>query len=98
MEGSILLLGAYVTDAPNDKQQLVPAVKSVLPEVRELTHMLADSGYFSKVAVVAVEGNGGPTVYAAVEKTGHHRTVADLLTPPEPEAPAAERIDQEGMP
>jgi len=97
VEGSMLVLGAYVTDAPNDKQQLVPAVKSVFPEVRELTHVLADSGYFSEVAVVAVEGNGGPTVYAAVEKTGHHRTVADLLTPPEPEAPASERIDQEGM-
>ena len=96
-EGSLLVLGAYVTDAPNDKQQLVPAVKSVVAEVRELTHVLTDSGFFSEAAVAAVEGDGGPTVYAAVEKTGHHRTVADLLALPEPESAAVGAIDKEAM-
>ena len=96
-EGSLLVLGAYVTDAPNDKQQLVPAVKSVVAEVREVTQVLADSGFFSEAAVAAVEGAGGPTVYAAVEKTGHHRTVADLLAPPEPESAAVGAIDKEAM-
>jgi hypothetical protein len=96
-EGSMLVLGAYVTDAPNDKQQLVPAVKSVVAEVREVTQVLADSGFFSEAAVAAVEGGDGPTVYAAVEKTGHHRTVADLLTPPEPETPACGATDRDGM-
>jgi hypothetical protein len=32
VEGSMLVLGAYVTDAPNDKQQLVAAVASVVAE------------------------------------------------------------------
>jgi hypothetical protein len=96
-EGSMLVLGAYVTDAANDKQQLEPAVKSVMAQVREVTQVLADSGYFSEAAVAAVEGNGGPTVYAAVEKTGHHRTVADLLAPPEPEIPATGATDCEAM-
>jgi transposase len=86
-EGSMLVLGGYVTDAPNDKQQLEAAVDSVPPEVRELTHVLADTGYHSETAVVTVEADGGPTVYAAVEKTGHHRTVADLLAQPAPEEP-----------
>lgn len=95
--GSMLVLGAYVTDAPNDKQQLLPAVKSIVAEVREVTHVLADSGFFSEAAVAAVEGDGGPMVYAAVEKTGHHRTVADLLAPPEPEAAAVGVIDKEAM-
>jgi transposase len=96
-EGSMLVLGAYVTDAANDKQQLEPAVNSVVAEVRDVTQVLADSGYFSEAAVAAVEADGGPTVYAAVEKIGHHRTVADLLTPPEPDTPAAGAIDKEAM-
>ena len=96
-EGSMLVLGAYVTDAANDKQQLVPAVQSVVAEVREVTAVLADTGYFSEKAVAAVEGDDGPTAYVAVEKTGHHRTVADLMTPPEPETPASGPTDQEAM-
>ena len=95
-EGSMLVLGAYVTDAPNDKQQLAPAVKSVVA-VREVTQVLADRGYFSEAAVAAVESDGGPTAYVAVEKTGHHRTVADLLAVPEPETPATGPIDQDAM-
>jgi len=86
-EGSMLVLGGYVTDAPNDKRQLVAAVDSVPPQVRELTHVLADTGYHSEAAVAAVEADGGPTAYVAVGKTGHHRTVADLLAQPAPEEP-----------
>ena len=86
-EGSMLVLGGYVTDAPNDKQQLEAAVACVAPEAREITHVLADTGYHSEAAVAAVEADGGPTAYVAVEKTGHHRTVADLLAQPAPEEP-----------
>ena len=86
-EGSMLILGGYVTDAPNDKRQLKPAVESVPEAVRETTHVLADTGYHSDAAVAGVEADGGPTVYAAVEKTGHHRTVGDLLAQPAPEEP-----------
>ena len=96
VEGSMLVLGAYVTDAPNDKEQLVPAVANVV-DVREVTQVLADTGYFSVAAVAAVESKGGPTAYVAVEKTGHHRTVADLLTPPEPETPTTGPTDQDAM-
>ena len=92
----MLVLGAYVTDAPNDKLQLVPAVASVVT-VREVTQVLADTGYFSEAAVAAVESDGGPTAYVAVEKTGHHRTVADLLAVPEPETPTTGPIDRDAM-
>ncbi|MEI8354456.1 MAG: transposase, partial [Lentisphaerota bacterium] len=96
-EGSMLILGAYVTDAANDKQQLVPAVKSVAPDVREVSHVVADSGFFSEAAVAIVEAGGGPTVYAAVEKTGHHRTLADLMSSTEPETPTVGVIDKAAM-
>lgn len=96
-EGSMLVLGAYVTDATNDKQQLQPAVKSVATEVREVTHVAADTGYFSLASIAAVEGADGPTVYVAVERTGHHRTVEDLLEVPEPEHPVCQPVDAHGM-
>lgn len=96
-EGSMLVLGAYVTDATNDKQQLEPAVRSVVTEVREITNVVADSGYFSLTAIATVEGTEGPTVYVATEKTGHHRTVADLLASPEPHRPMSHPVDAEGM-
>ena len=55
---------------------------------------LVDNGFFSEKAVTQIEraADGlptGTTVYAAVEKTGHHRTVADLEKKTEPEPPAA---------
>lgn len=55
---------------------------------------MVDSGFFSEKAVTQIEcaADGlptGTTVYAAVEKTGHHRTVADLEKKSEPAAPAA---------
>lgn len=51
--------------------------------------VLVDNGFYSEAAVPAVERDGGPTVYAAVEKRGHHRTVQDLERRADPEPPAA---------
>jgi hypothetical protein len=39
----------------------------------------------------------GTVVYAAIEKTSHHRTVADLEKQPEPEPPAAGASSMEVM-
>lgn len=88
-EGSQLVLGARVTEKSNDKEQLGATIKSVDTSVREVTEVLADSGFFSEDAVREVEADGGPVVYAAVEKQGHHRTVADLIPQPDPPAPPA---------
>ena len=59
-----LIVGQRVSDAPNDQQELVA------------------SGFYSAAAVPAVEqkSDGTPsglTVYAAVGKQSHHKTVAD---------------------
>jgi hypothetical protein len=43
------------------------------------------------------QGEAGTRVYSAVEKTGHHRSVADLETKPDPESPAAEASGTEVM-
>jgi len=56
--------------------------------------VLADSVFFSEAAVQQVEQTaaGAPTglvVYAPLDKTSHHRSVADLEKQPEPVAPTA---------
>jgi transposase len=87
VEGSMLILGVQVTDAPNDKEQLVPTLQQVSADVRTVTDVLADTGFFSEKAVLEVEGNGGPVVYAAVEKQNHHRHPSDLLAKEDPPPP-----------
>ena len=85
---SRLIVAARVTDAPNDKQQLVPTVQAVPTDsVGALAAVLVDNGFYSAEAVQTVEQDGGPTVYAAVEKTPHHRSVADLEKKTDPAAP-----------
>jgi len=88
---SRLIVGVRVTDQPNDKEQLVLNVAAIpTAVVGTVGVVLADNGFFSESAVVAVEQEGGPTVYAAVEKSSHHRTVADLEQPAEPPSPGAD--------
>ena len=89
---SRLIVGERVSQAPNDKQELVPTLAAIPAEAGNLAAALVDSGFFSEKAVGEVERAGaGPVVYAAVEKTGHHRSVADLEKKPEPEPPGGGR-------
>jgi len=99
----MLIVGERVSDAPNDKQELAPTVAAISPVVAEnLEAILADAGYYSEagVAVVEQKPDGTPTgitVYAAVQKQSHHKTVADLLPQPEPNAPGPEASAKEVM-
>jgi transposase len=91
---SRLIVGERVSQAPNDKQELVPTVASIPGEAGKVGAVLADNGFFSEKAMEQVEKNtaGEPTgiiVYAPLDKTSHHRTVEDLEKKPEPEAPSA---------
>ncbi len=89
---SRLIVGTPVSDAPNDKQQLVPTAQGIPAEVGSVSAVLVDSGFYSEPAVAQIEQTAqgqpsGTVVYAAVEKTGHHRSVADLEQKAEPEPP-----------
>ena len=93
-DGSMLILGAYVCDAPNDKEQLVPGVRSVEPTIRQVEAVLVDNGFYSEEAVAQIErpredGCPAPVVYAAMKRQSHHRTLEELAGRPEPE-PLAE--------
>jgi transposase len=99
---SRLIVGERVSQAPNDKQELVPSVAAIAPPVESVAAVLTDSGFYSEAAVQTVEGTGqgqptGTIVYAAVEKKEHHRTVSDLEQKPEPEVPGPEASTSDVM-
>lgn len=88
---SRLIVGQRVTDAPNDKKELLPTVQAVKTEVvGDVAAVLVDSGFYSEAAVKVVEANGSVTVFAAVERKSHHRTVEDLEKRSDPPPPGSE--------
>jgi hypothetical protein len=100
----MLIVGGYVTNRGNDKQELKPAVDRVDREVyTPETVVCADTGYYSEEAVGAVELRDetgecrGPEVYCAVEKQNHHKSVKDLEKQEETAPPAAEAAAKEKM-
>ena len=86
---SMLIVGARISQSPNDKQELVPTVQSVDERIYKPENVLTDSGFYSEEGVSAVEADGKTQVYAAVDKQHHGRTVADLEKKAEPEEPPA---------
>ncbi len=82
-DGSMLVIGTHVTDACNDKAQLVPTLESIASEIGTPQAVLVDSGFYSEKAVLEAEGKG-VTVYASVGKQTHHRSVTDLEAHQEP--------------
>jgi hypothetical protein len=102
-EGSMLILGGYVTAHANDKQELEQAVGSVPEEVRQVNTVSADSGFYSEKAVDAVEQvnaegkKEGAEVYCAVEKGKHGKKVDDLKKKPPPGRPPADMSKKEKM-
>jgi transposase len=86
---SRLIVGERVRQAANDKQELVPDLQALPPQVGAVAAVLVDSGFYSEQAVRTVEQTGGTLVYAALERKSHHRSVADLEPKAEPAAPPA---------
>jgi hypothetical protein len=81
---SQLIVHAHVTQATNDKQQLVPALEGLqaLPEcLGVLSDIVADAGYYSEANVVACEGLG-VTPYLAMSRERHHSWLDAKLRKP----------------
>ena len=103
VDAAMVIVGQRVSVAPNDKRELPATVATISAVVAsEIEAILVDTGFYSEAAVQAVEQNAdgtatGVTVYAAVEKTHHHKTVADLLPQPEPTAPGLEANSKDKM-
>lgn len=96
---TMLIVGQHVCDEANDKRQLAPTVADVSPVVGPVGNALADTGYFSEAAVLAVEsGDSGTTAFVAMKRQAHGRSVAQLEVradpPPPPDgASVAERME-----
>jgi transposase len=80
---SRLIVGARVSDAPNDKEQLAPDLAAIEPVAGPVAEVLIDSGFVSEEAVRSLEANadGSPTgvrVLAAIKRERHGRRVAQL--------------------
>jgi len=99
---SRLLVAAEVTNAPNDKEQLVPTLAAISRAVKNVASVLVDNGFYGIATVATVErgnaGQPGPRVYAAVDRQRHGHTIEALEKradppPPGPEASAVEIMD-----
>lgn len=95
-DGSMLVIGAHVTDACNDKEQLVPTLECISPEIGKPEAVLIDNGFYSEKAVLEAESQG-VKVYAPVGKQTHGRSVTDLEAHQEPEPPLEGATVKEGM-
>jgi transposase len=99
---SRLIVGERVTNAPNDKQQLVPSFQAVAPEAGPVKEVLIDSGFFAEEAIRKIERGeqgqpGGVRVLAAVNREPHGRSVAQLEKKDDPPPPAADASFVEQM-
>ena len=99
---SRLIIGQRVSDAPNDKEQLLPTLASIPPELGKPARALTDSGFYSEAAVAAAEtpgedGSPGVEIIAAVQKHGHYRKVSDLEKKDDPPPPGPGATAKEHM-
>jgi transposase len=96
---SRLIVTRRVSQAANDKQELVEDVKAIDPVIESVGTILIDSGFVSEAAIKEVEqageeGLGAPKVLAAIKREKHHRSVADLEKKEDPPAPGEDSFSE----
>ncbi|MEI6033227.1 MAG: transposase [Verrucomicrobiae bacterium] len=99
---SRMIVTKRVSQAANDKQELVENVRVIDPVIQSVGTVLIDSGFVSEAAVQEVERareDGGvvPVVLAAIKREHHHRSVVDLENKDDPPAPGEEASFSEKM-
>jgi transposase len=99
---SRLIVEQSVTNAPNDKEQLVPALATLDPVIESVETILTDSGFYSEEAIVELESSEqealqGTKVLAAINRSKHGRSVGELEEREDPPAPPEEACVKEKM-
>ena len=93
---SLLIVAAFTTQQPNDKQQIEPAIEALenLPEqLGQVNEIIADTGYFSKSNVEACEEMGiNPLI--AVGRDKHNQSLENRFSEPEPVANDADSVSK----
>lgn len=91
---SLLIVAAFTTQQPNDKQQIEPAIEVLgnLPEqLAQVNDIIADTGYFSQSNVEACE-EAGINPLIAVGRDKHNQRLEDRFSEPEPVAEDADSV------
>ncbi len=92
---TLLIVTTHVSQAPNDKQELEPALtnlKQLPQELGTVTDILADNGYFSEDNVTLCEENK-VTPYIAVNREKHHPPLMERFEEPPPLPDDANAVD-----
>jgi transposase len=92
---TMLIVTSHVSQAPNDKQELEPALtnlKQLPQEIGTVTDILADNGFFSEGNVTLCEENK-VTPYIAVKRESHHPSPMERFQEPVPLPGPANAVD-----
>lgn len=83
---TMMIVASHVSQQPNDKQQLKPAIEAMsdLPEeLGKVNAVIADSGYYSETNVKDCEGEG-ITPYIAIDRQSHNQQLWERFNEPSP--------------
>lgn len=83
---SMMIIASHVSQQPNDKQQLKPALEAVtaLPEgIGKVSTIIADSGYYSETNVKDCE-NKKIVPYIAIDRQSHNQPIWERFSEPPP--------------
>jgi transposase len=92
---TMLIVTTHVSQAPNDKQELEPALTNLTrlpPTLGTVTDLLADNGYFSENNVKLCEENKVAS-YIAVKRESHHWPLMERFQDPAPLTDDANAVD-----
>ena len=89
---SMLIAGGYVTNNCNDKNELSKVINSIESSIRQVDTVAADTGYLNEKEILKIEGSSNITVYCAVGKQNHHKTLEELFNQNEPSPPKDEAL------
>ena len=91
---SMLIVGAFVTQAGNDSRQIVPMLEVLTRQKDQIgmpAQLLADTGYFSTANVNACVASGIEPLIA-MKREAHHLAVLERFTEPPPLAADADAL------
>lgn len=91
---TLLIVASYMTQKPNDRQQIEPAIAELakLPEsLGQVKEVIADTGYFSAANVNACQKVGVDPLIA-VSREAHNQSLEQRLSKPKPVAADADAV------
>lgn len=85
-QASMLVIGAQVSDHPNDVQELLPSLDAIPPVVGTPSAVASDTGFFSEPNIAGCVARGIDP-YIATGREAHRWPLDEVLAPQAPPAP-----------